>query len=257
MILFIKTSFSLDPLNKNINVNQNNFLFVFMLVFLVLTVFEYIRRKEISLKIISITSKIQNHKLIENESSIIKEISFLITSYNDMLKKLNAQIKTNKEISYIDTLTQIKNRKAYNEKIEESVSLYKRYKNSFSIALLDIDDFKKINDTYGHSAGDIVLQDIAKLLVSTTRSNDMIFRIGGEEFIIIFPNTALDDSKNSAEEIRKKIKNSLTVTNNDTITVSIGITEINDNDSVDSLFQRIDTFLYDSKKHGKDQIISG
>jgi diguanylate cyclase (GGDEF)-like protein len=256
-ILFIKTSFPLESLNENMNEIENTFIFSIVLLFLVLTFFEYFRRKEIILKIISISKKIKNNEHIENESSIISEINFLINSYNQMFKNLNTQIKVNKEMSYIDALTQVKNRKAYDEKLKELVSLYKRYKTIFSIAILDIDDFKKVNDTHGHSVGDLVLKDVAKLLTSTIRSTDMLFRIGGEEFIIIFPNTALVNSEEVAQEIRKKIKSNLKVAKNDKLTVSIGITEINCKDSEDTIFGRIDTFLYNSKNNGKDKIISG
>jgi diguanylate cyclase (GGDEF)-like protein len=255
-ILFIKTSFPLETLDKNLRENRNTFIFVVVLVFLILAIFEYFRRREVALKIITITKKIQNHEMIENESSIFKDISVLINSYNQMLKKLNTQIKINKEISYVDSLTKIKNRKAYDEKLKELVNLYKRYKTIFSIAILDIDDFKKVNDTYGHSVGDVALKDMAQVLKSSIRSSDMLYRIGGEEFVVIFPNTTLAKSKVVIEEIRKKVKNDFKVAENDTLTLSIGITEINSKDSEDSIFGRIDTFLYQSKNNGKDKVIS-
>jgi diguanylate cyclase (GGDEF)-like protein len=223
---------------------------------LILAIFEYFRRREVALKIITITKKIQNHEMIENESSIFKDISVLINSYNQMLKKLNTQIKINKDISYVDSLTKIKNRKAYDEKLKELVNLYKRYKTIFSIAILDIDDFKKVNDTYGHSVGDIALKDMAQVLKSSIRSSDMLYRIGGEEFVVIFPNTTLAKSKVVIEEIRKKVKTDFKVAENYTLTLSIGITEINSKDSEDSIFGRIDTFLYHSKNNGKDKVIS-
>ncbi len=255
-ILFIKTSFPLETLDKNLEENRNTFIFVVVLVFLILAIFEYFRRREVALKIITITKKIQNHEMIENESSIFKDISVLINSYNQMLKKLNTQIKINKDISYVDSLTKIKNRKAYDEKLKELVNLYKRYKTIFSIAILDIDDFKKVNDTYGHSVGDIALKDMAQVLKSSIRSSDMLYRIGGEEFVVIFPNTTLAKSKVVIEEIRKKVKTDFKVAENYTLTLSIGITEINSKDSEDSIFGRIDTFLYNSKNNGKNKVIS-
>lgn len=200
---------------------------------------------------------IKNNEMIENQTSTIKDISTLIDSYNQMLTKLHRQIEINKELSYIDSLTEIRNRKAYDEKIEELVSLYKRYGTTFSIAIFDADDFKEINDTYGHSFGDTVLKNIAKALQSSIRNGDMVYRIGGEEFIVIFPSTSLEESKTVIEKIRKKIDISLNTENKVKITLSIGLTEISGHDSKDSIFKKIDEFLYVSKESGKNCVTSG
>jgi len=169
-----------------------------------------------------------------------------------MLTQLNEQIAENKELSYIDALTGIKNRKAYDEKVQELISLYQRYDTVFSIALLDVDGFKKINDIYGHSAGDLVLKDIAETLQSTTRKEDQMFRIGGEEFIVILPNTKLFDSHKVINKITSKVN--LNNQENTKITMSIGLTEVKKEDNKDTLFKRVDSFLYMSKKRGKNQI---
>ena len=200
---------------------------------------------------------IKHNKIIENERSSIKDISVLIASYNQTLTKLNKQININKELSYIDALTGIKNRKAYDEKIEELVSLYKRYGVTFSIAILDADDFKEINDNYGHSFGDKVLKNITNVLKSSVRSDDMLFRIGGEEFIIIFPNTNLENSKQVIENIRENITQKLNSDNDVKVTVSIGLTEMSHQESKDSIFKKVDKLLYLSKNNGKNRTTSG
>lgn len=256
-LLFIKTSFSLAPLDTDLRENLNTFLFITILVLFVLTFFEYFKKREITSKITSITKMIKNNEMIENENSNIKDISVLIDSYNQMLYKLNKQIKINKELSYIDSLTGIRNRKAYDEKIDEFVSLHQRYGTTFSIAIFDADDFKEVNDTYGHSFGDIVLKDIAKALQSRIRKADMLFRIGGEEFIVIFPNTTLAESKTVVEKIRKEVDRKLNFEDGIKITLSIGLTEISDDDCKDSIFKKIDKFLYISKKAGKNKVTSG
>ncbi|WP_028867877.1 GGDEF domain-containing protein [Psychromonas arctica] len=256
-LLFIKTSFPLAPLDKSLKNNLNTFLFITILVLLFLIIFECFKQKQITSKITSITKVIKNNEMINDETSAIKDISLLIDSYNQMLSELNYQIKMNKELSYIDSLTEIKNRKAYDEKIEELVSLYKRYGTTFSIAIFDADDFKEINDTYGHSFGDTVLKNIAKALQSSIRNGDMVYRIGGEEFIVIFPSTTLEESKTVIEKIRKKVDISLNTENKVKITLSIGLTEISDQDSKDSIFKKIDRFLYVSKGSGKNCVTSG
>ncbi|WP_170968517.1 GGDEF domain-containing protein [Psychromonas sp. SP041] len=255
-LLFIKTSFPLARLDRDLQQNLNTFLFITMLVFLVLTLFEYYKKREITDKITSITKMIKDNQIIEDQSSSIKDISVLIDSYNQMLAKLNNQITINKELSYIDFLTGIKNRKAYDENIEKSVSLYRRYGTTFSLAIFDADDFKQINDNYGHSFGDIVLKSISNVLQSSIRNGDMLFRVGGEEFIVIFPSTNLEKSKQAVEKIRKNIGLNLNLNRKVNITLSIGLTEMTSQDCKDSIFKRVDNFLYSSKKNGKNKITS-
>ena len=255
-LLFIKTSFPLAPLDSDLRANLNTFLFISILILLVLTLFEYYKKREITSKISAITNMIKDNKMIENETSSIKDISDLIGSYNKTLNNLHKQININKSLSYTDFLTGIKNRKAYDESIEKLISQYKRYGTTFSLAIFDADDFKKINDNYGHSFGDTVLKNIANALKSNIRDGDMLFRIGGEEFVLIFPSTNLENSKQAIEHIRKNIDLSLNTKNKPTITLSIGLTEVTSQDNKDSIFKRVDTFLYVSKKNGKNTMTS-
>lgn len=158
------------------------------------------------------------------------------------------------EQTYIDFLTNAKNRKAYKEKSEELLSLYKRYQTPFSIAIFDIDDFKYINDTYGHRVGDNVLVDIVKLVQSHMRENDLLYRIGGEEFTILFPQTSLDNAKIVIEKIRESIEKNLITITDQTITVSIGLVEVEPDDNEDLLYKRVDKLLYLSKENGKNRV---
>jgi len=255
-ILFIKTTFPLQPLNVNLRENLNTFLLTSVLVLLILSLFEYFKNKQITLKVASITENIKNNKLIKNESSTITDINVLIDSYNEMLNKLNKQIQVNKNLSYIDSLTSVKNRKAYDEKIQELVALYKRHETTFSIAILDADDFKNINDSYGHSFGDTVLKELAKAIKANIRDVDMLFRVGGEEFIIIFPNTNLLASKIAINKVRQAVDTELHFRNNCKVTLSIGLAEICKYDDKDSIFKKIDRLLYTSKNTGKNKVTS-
>jgi diguanylate cyclase (GGDEF)-like protein len=255
-ILLIETTFSTDSLNASLKNSLVNLIFTVVSLVFVLFIFTYIIRREITNKLLTMTKNIKNKEAIEYKINFIEEICILTSSYNEMLEELNKQIEVNKKLSYVDALTQLKNRKAYDEKIEESVSLHKRYKTTFSVAILDIDNFKNVNDTCGHSVGDIVLKDIAKTLQASTRTCDMLFRIGGEEFVVIFPITSLSAAKIAAEKIRENVDKKLSVENIN-ITVSIGLSEVCAGDCKDSIFKRIDKFLYNSKKTGKNKITAG
>jgi len=228
-----------------------------MIVCLIVFIFgglAYFIRKEVVSKITYITEKIKHHEFIDNGHSRIEDICILTDRYNAMLHNLHMQIEINKELSLIDALTGLKNRKAYDEKMQELFGLYQRHDVSFSIALLDIDDFKKINDTYGHTAGDNTLKEMSHLLSTSIRSSDMLFRIGGEEFILIFPNTSMSAGMKVLEEILKKIEETLLVDGTIATTLSAGLTHIKQGDNQDTLFRRIDTFLYHSKADGKNRI---
>jgi len=157
------------------------------------------------------------------------------------------------KISILDELTALYNRKHYNDKITEMLSLYKRYETHFSMIMYDIDDFKNINDTYGHQIGDKVLVEMSSLIQSLLRETDLLFRVGGEEFVILIPELSVQQALAIAEKIRKCVS-SLNIIKNEQITISMGLTQVEQNDTEDSIYQRIDRFLYYSKKHGKDMV---
>ncbi|MCF6173474.1 MAG: GGDEF domain-containing protein, partial [Campylobacteraceae bacterium] len=148
---------------------------------------------------------------------------------------------------------EIKKEKNYQSHIQENLDLFKRYDTKFCIALLDIDDFKNINDTYGHVNGDRVLKIMSKNIKDIIRKTDTIFRIGGEEFIIIFTNTKLEDAYIVSEKIRPEVA-STEIIKDKKITISIGVSEFKKDDDTNSIFERIDKLLYKSKQDGKNRI---
>ncbi len=158
-----------------------------------------------------------------------------------------------KEQSYIDELTKVLNRKSYNEKLHQELDLFKRYNTQFCIAMYDIDDFKNINDTYGHDTGDKVLVEMSQTVQSHIRATDRLFRIGGEEFIIIFASNTLSNTLVALQHIRVCVEN-MKVIQNQKITVSIGLTQVKEDDTADSIYKRVDKLLYDSKLSGKNKI---
>lgn len=171
-------------------------------------------------------------------------------------REIDSKINKIKDITYIDPLTRSMNRRSYNIKIEELLSLYSRYNTVFSMAILDIDDFKEINDNYGHRLGDNVLIDISQLIKSNIRQSDFLYRIGGEEFVILFEQTPIKEAIIVSEKIRKSIEEELKTVKNKTITVSIGVSEVMLYDIEDKIFKRVDKLLYQSKTNGKNRVTS-
>ena len=157
-------------------------------------------------------------------------------------------------MTYVDSLTNSMNRRAYNIKIEELLSLYSRYNTVFSMIMLDIDDFKKINDDYGHRIGDNVLINLVQLIKSKIRQNDILYRVGGEEFIILCEQTSIDEVIVISEKIRKSVEKDLKTLEDKNITISIGVSEVMQNDTENEIFTRVDKLLYQSKANGKNQV---
>ncbi len=163
------------------------------------------------------------------------------------------------EMSTIDELTGLFNRRYFHEALDREIARAQRYQTEFALFIADLDHFKKINDTYGHPAGDQVLKDIAGILQSSLRKSDVACRYGGEEFTVILPGTSTQDCQRMCERSREKIARH-TIDWNGTgiqVRVSIGITafEPASTDTVQTLIQEADDALYEAKAKGRNRVI--
>lgn len=215
--------------------SQNNLLHVLGFIVLIYSIFE-IRKKQ---------------NIISTLNSTIDEKEKLSKELFESNKKLNSLVST-------DFLTNIGNRRYFFDIGEKSFFKAKRNGSFLSLILLDIDDFKMINDEYGHQIGDDVLIKISQVLTGEIRKSDILGRVGGEEFAIVLPETDLDNAIQIAEKIRMKFteikcqKNSMNLK----VTGSFGVSQINhlkDKD-LDSIFARSDTALYKAKNGGKNRV---
>jgi len=145
-------------------------------------------------------------------------------------------------------LTGLGNRSLFDKTIQREISLATRHESSFALLLLDIDNFKQINDQKGHLAGDAILREMGKQLLQLKRQSDYAFRYGGEEFILILSQSSLKGASILAERIRQQIEHQLH------ITVSMGLTDFRHEDTFETLFTRVDSALYRAKANGKNQI---
>ncbi len=186
----------------------------------------------------------------DGEGRLIKTVG----SVMDITERI-ARERIIKKQAVTDELTQLGNRKAYNERLSELIAQYKRYHLIFSLLIFDIDLFKDINDTYGHHVGDQVLMALGKLVSSLVRKNDFIFRIGGEEFVILMSGTDMEHAILLAEKVRRAIEKDLNVISNRDVTVSIGVGEMERDDTADSLFRKADKNLYLAKRSGRNRVV--
>ena len=193
----------------------------------------------------------ETQKTIESLSKRVCEIE------NESIELQQAIVKE-REKAYCDSLTGIPNRMAYEQKMQEEYSRWERYGHELSIAVIDIDNFKSVNDSYGHKAGDKVLQTVAKLCESQIRESDFIARYGGEEFVVILPSTDLSAAKTAANHLREKVSKCVFHYNKTEvpITVSIGVAEFKQTDCAESAFIRADSALYKAKESGRNTCLT-
>lgn len=196
----------------------------------------------------------QNNQMTDFELTIkkIENESEYIIVFNDITQFI-AQKNEYKYFAYHDHLTKIYNRQKFDEVFLKEIANKKRYKDHLSILLLDIDHFKKVNDTYGHHIGDLTLIALTKLISKDLRINDTFARWGGEEFIILLPRTDIDAAYTKAHEIRTMVESHVDK-ELPPITISIGVTEMKDTDTASSCLQRADKALYLSKEKRNDVV---
>ncbi len=206
-------------------------------------------------------SSLNADKNIMNEIEKIKYVNMSLKAEleaaRNVLEKQKESIDSLRELSLKDYLTGLFLRRYMDSVIKDALYNFKRYSKIFSIIMLDLDDFKKINDLYGHAAGDAVLKDFASILNRITRHTDVCIRYGGDEFIIILPETDIESAKAVAKKIQATLK-SVTFKKGNVefkCSVSIGITSVKKDDSLESILERVDKALYETKQKSKGGIV--
>ncbi|MDF1874741.1 GGDEF domain-containing protein [Sulfurimonas sp. SAG-AH-194-I05] len=183
------------------------------------------------------------------------EMGILIKEFHLMHQKQDNNYKNMQSLALTDTLTQMNNKHSLLLLLDKEIRYAHRYTNPLSILMYDIDFFKKVNDTYGHDVGDKVLATLSTLAKDSLRGMDSIGRYGGEEFLILLPNTSLDNAKIFAQRFKDKVAH-YTFETIDSLTISIGLVELQENETKDEVFKRVDTLLYVSKHNGRNCISS-
>ncbi|MDQ7039234.1 MAG: GGDEF domain-containing protein [Aquificota bacterium] len=161
------------------------------------------------------------------------------------------------ELAYKDPLTDLDNRRSFTEKAKAMAEYAKRYGEPLSVLMIDIDNFKKVNDTYGHDVGDRLLKALADVIRRSIRSSDTAARFGGEEFVVLLPRTDEEGARLVADRIRKGFKEVRVDADGERIgsTVSIGVATMRGEDGVEEVIKRADEALYEAKRSGKDRVV--
>lgn len=190
-------------------------------------------------------------------NSINESLEEKVKERTKELKKSRDKLK---KLALLDPLTGLYNRRYFESVIDKLLQVSKRKDEPLCLVIIDIDNFKTINDNYGHDVGDDVIKSLADILLSQLRKSDITTRIGGEEFAVVFPNTSLNDTEKLTNKIRKVIENleiKIDVRNKISFTVSIGVSIYNnDIDScVKTILKRADEALYKAKNSGKNKVV--
>ncbi len=193
----------------------------------------------------------------ENFNTKVAQFEEELKNSAERIQILEEELLKVKEESSTDPLTKVLNRRYFDLKIQEVVNEFSRYGSDTCFVMLDIDFFKKLNDRYGHQAGDKALEATAKLIKESVRKTDLIFRYGGEEFAAILSKTNIEDGRKLVEELRLRIAEQVFAYKGEpvSVTISCGITTMQSGDTAENLVERADKALYQAKENGRNRVI--
>jgi diguanylate cyclase len=218
-------------------------------------------KEEIGDQLFAIAQNLErfNHNSNQREQTMSEQLSSLKNQVNDLEKenrKFHAEIELNRRQAYTDSLTNLPNRADWERRSEQDFLHFQRYGHNLVLAICDLDFFKNVNDTYGHQAGDRVLKIVARKLKDGIRETDFVARIGGEEFVILMPETSMEDAFRVCEKIRLSIADSNLHFKGSPVnlTISIGLAQFEQNSLIDDVFANADRLLYQAKNNGRNQI---
>ncbi len=232
--------------DKNINVTLSLAIFFTILSFII----SYIISKML-LKAFNIL-----HSSLKDKSIELQKLnSELEIKVENRTNKLKTAYKKMKDLASIDDLTKIYNRYYFFNIFNQKLEKLKSDKTIFSLIMFDLDHFKNVNDTYGHDVGDYVLNETCRVVEKDLRENDTFARIGGEEFLILLPNTNIEDAFYIAQRIRQNIEQHK-FKDIPKLTISLGVAEANEPILSTELLKKVDLALYKAKKEGRNRVIA-
>jgi diguanylate cyclase (GGDEF)-like protein/PAS domain S-box-containing protein len=192
---------------------------------------------------------------LRDENNIIKYLYISVQDVTEVVAYEQSLLETNMQ----DSLTGIYNRRYLEVYLKREFEKYKRYSRGLSLAMLDIDFFKSINDAYGHQCGDFILKSISAVITSVIRRVDFLARYGGEEFCCLFPETGLEQALAVAERIRETIAAKIFHYRDEriSVTASLGVSELRDGvDTAEMLLKIADEALYEAKRRGRNLVLT-
>ncbi|MBU2954693.1 GGDEF domain-containing protein [Marinobacter sp. F3R08] len=221
-------------------------------------------KKSVSLHLESIGQAVGRFRIQESEreralADQLEAMQKKVAAMEAHSEQMQEQVRTERLRAMTDLLTKLPNREAWQERLSFEYNRWQRYSYPLTVGVLDIDLFKRINDGYGHKAGDRVLQLVARELRDRLRATDFVARFGGEEFVVLFPETKPADARMVVDKLREHVGKLPFHFRGEPVTVSFsaGLAGFADGDTEESVFDRADRALYQAKDAGRDQVVIG
>lgn len=193
-----------------------------------------------------------------NIENIIRTFDVPEENKMEVIKQINYMYSRTKYLSLTDELTELPNRRCFDNEFNKEFLRAKRYKNNLTLVMFDIDHFKHVNDTYGHQCGDYILKQVSNVALQTFRQTDTVYRVGGEEFMVILTETDINQSVIPLERFRKTVETLYLEFNEQkiNITVSIGACQCSEDITTkEQLIEKTDAALYEAKNTGRNKLI--
>ena len=217
---------------------------------------------QLTVQLSSLRDSLSRKEALEQREQTIlrKSIETMRKELNSMSQEANSykeKLFEHQKLNLLDPLTQLANRTALEDRMEQEYRNHVRFKTPLWIAVTDIDHFKGINDSFGHSTGDKTLQVIAMALKNSLRDSEFVARYGGEEFVLLLPDVTDEHISQLLNRVREKIKNIPFKFKNQriTVTLSIGAAQVMENETLEEAFERADAALYQAKNNGRDRVV--
>lgn len=250
-IIILKTVYDLHALYARYRSRLVRLAFVLGASFLLISVILFFVKRLFMDRLRVMADAMKHDRDIDFRNFDIREFNSVaeaINAYREKLKRKNRELET---LSHTDPLTGVFNRRYFGKMLEQYIYEYGRYGRTFALLIFDIDDFKRINDEYGHDVGDKVLCEMSTLIAREIRQSDLFFRIGGEEFAILLEPVESQDARRIAVELCKSVARHRFLGHLH-ITISVGVSDFREGDDAISLFKRVDEYAYLSKQNGKN-----
>ena len=248
-----------EEASLELNIALIGFTFVILFLFFTWRYFKInlFQPLEIIVKYLKIILNGQKVQELEDEIQRNDEVGMLIEALKKLQLTMQEEIKlkqVHEKMAITDKLTGAFNRQMLDQVIDKAIATADRYHEDFSLLCLDLDHFKKVNDTWGHNIGDEILKQTVNVVKNNIRSADVLVRFGGEEFVVLMPQTSLQNAIVVGEKIRTAIATTIHPIAG-SVTVSIGVAQKNYNENFDSWYKRGDEALYKAKKTGRNKVI--
>ncbi len=258
--IYLATIFSIGATLIAVNLGVNGLFWIYPLI--LFNFFMVSPGKALIATILVLVSLVTYGQLNPNTlfESDYQMVSFLVSSMMASTLSFIFAYRTNnqrdqlQQLAIHDPLTGARNRRAMNEELKIAASTYRRYGNTYGVLIMDLDHFKRINDHYGHQAGDQVLVDFVELIKSSSRKEDRLFRFGGEEFLLLLPNTERGGLLAAAQHLQQQINQHLRGPGG-AVTMSVGGAILRRDEHWEDMLQRADQRLYRAKSAGRNCII--